>query len=92
MLDGFVAGDVIELDDTYGAIFADFLVEDLEDGSTAFLVRGANSDDAGNIVGIATIDEAADDQQSLFLLLPFALLPEDVQPQLLDNIMSWFGF
>ncbi|MCB8927309.1 MAG: hypothetical protein H6652_16960 [Ardenticatenaceae bacterium] len=92
LLDGFVAGDVIELDDTYGAIFADFLVEDLEDGSTAFLVRGANSDDAGNIVGIATIDEAADDQQSLFLLLPFALLPEDVQPQLLDNIMSWFGF
>lgn len=92
LLEGFAAGDVIELDDTYEVIFTDFLVEDLESGSTAFLVRGVNSDDAGNIMGMATIDETSDDQQSLFLLLPFAVLPEDVQPQLLDNIMTWFGF
>ncbi|MEZ4590019.1 MAG: hypothetical protein R3D55_02565 [Chloroflexota bacterium] len=92
LLDGFAAGDVIELDATYELIFANFLQEDLEPGSTAFLVRGVNSDDAGNIVGLASIDENNNDQQTIFLLLPLAILPEQVQGQLLDNMMAWLGF
>ncbi|WP_420627777.1 hypothetical protein [Candidatus Leptofilum sp.] len=92
LLAGFAAGDTITLDMTYEVIFADFFLEDLESGSVAFLLRGANSDDAGNLVGLATIDDLADDQQSMFLLMPFAVLPADVQGQLLENIMAWFGF
>ncbi|WP_420642275.1 hypothetical protein [Candidatus Leptofilum sp.] len=92
LLNGFAAGDTITLDATYDVIFTDFLLDDLEPGSIAFLLRGSNSDDAGNLVGLATIDDTANDQQSLFLLLPFAALPTDVQGQLLENIMVWFGF
>ncbi|MBK7895710.1 MAG: hypothetical protein IPJ90_12695 [Anaerolineaceae bacterium] len=92
LLDGFVAGEVIELDTTYELIFANFLQEDLEPGSTAFLLRGADSDDAGNIVGLATIDENNNDQQTIFLLIPLAALPEQVQGQLLNNMMTWLGF
>lgn len=52
----------------------------------------ANSDDSGNVVGLAAIDDTNDDQQTMFLLMPFAALPEQVQGQLLDNMMAWFGF
>jgi hypothetical protein len=92
LLEGFTAGDTIDLDGTYDVLFADFLVDDLEPGSTAFLLRGANSDDEGNVVGLASIDETNNNQQTLFLLLPFSVLPPDVQGQLLNNIMTWFGF
>jgi hypothetical protein len=92
LLAGFTAGDTLDLDAAYEVIFADFLVDDLEPGSTAFLLRGANSDDAGNVIGLASIDEANDDQKTVFLLLPFSVLPEEAQGQMLDNIMAWFGF
>ncbi|MCA9897018.1 MAG: hypothetical protein H6654_00410 [Ardenticatenaceae bacterium] len=92
LLEGFTAGEIIELGATYEVIFADFLVDDLEPGSIAFLLRGANSDDSGNVVGLAAIDDTNDDQQTMFLLMPFAALPEQVQGQLLDNMMAWFGF
>jgi hypothetical protein len=64
----------------------------LDPGSTAFLVRGPDSDDSGNVVGLATFDELNDDQQTIFLLMPFSLLPEDVQEPLLNNMLTWFGF
>ncbi len=92
LLEGFTAGVTIELDGPHEFIFADFLAEDLEPGSTAFLVRGPDSDDSGNIVGLASFDELNDDQQSIFLLMPFSLLPEDVQEPLLSNMLTWFGF
>ena len=92
LLDGFTAGDIIELDGPHDFIFADFLAEDLEPGSIAFLVRGANSEDSGNVVGLASFDELNNDQQSIFLLMPFSLLPEDVQEPLLNNMLTWFGF
>lgn len=92
LLEGFAAGDIIELDGPHDFIFADFLVEDLEPGSTAFLIRGPNSDDSDNVVGLASTDELGSDQQSIFLLMPFSLLPEDVQEPLLNNMLTWFGF
>lgn len=92
LLAGFAAGDTVELDEAHEFIFADFLAEDLDPGSTAFLLRGAASDDSGNVIGLAAIDEQNNDQQSIFLLMPFSLLPEDVQEPLLNNIMVWFGF
>ncbi|MAT98731.1 MAG: hypothetical protein CL608_16435 [Anaerolineaceae bacterium] len=92
LLEGFTAGVTIELDDPHDFIFADFLAEDLEPGSTAFLVRGPSSDDSGNVVGLASFDELNNDQQTIFLLMPFSLLPEDVQEPLLNNMLVWFGF
>lgn len=92
LLEGFAAGDVLTLDDAYEVVFADFLVEDLEPGSVAFLAQGPSSADAGNIVGLAATDEFNNDQQSVFLLMPFSVLPEDVQVQLLSNMMAWLGF
>ncbi len=92
LLDGFTAGVTIELDGPHDFVFADFLAEDLEPGSIAFLVRGPNSDDSGNIVGLASFDELNNDQQSIFLLMPFSLLPEELQEPLLTNMLTWFGF
>ncbi|MCC6606045.1 MAG: hypothetical protein IT327_22750 [Anaerolineae bacterium] len=92
LLEGFEAGDVLTLDDTYEVVFADFLVEDLEPGSVAFLLQGPTSADAGNIIGLAAIDDINNDQQSVFLLMPFSVLPEDVQAQLLSNMLAWLGF
>jgi len=92
LLDGFTAGDIIELDGPHDFIFADFLAEDLDPGSTAFLLRGPNSEDSSNVMGLASLDETNDDQQSIFLLMPFSLLPEDVQEPLLNNMLTWFGF
>ncbi|GJM39837.1 MAG: hypothetical protein DHS20C20_01190 [Ardenticatenaceae bacterium] len=91
LLAGFAAGETITLDASYDVIFADFLLEDLEPGSVAYLLRGANSDDAGNLVGFASIDSTNNDQLTMLLLMPFAALPADVQAQLLDNIMAWFN-
>jgi hypothetical protein len=92
LLEGFEAGDVLTLDDTYEVVFADFLVEDLEPGSVAFLLQGPTSADAGNIIGLAAIDDINNDQRSVFLLMPFSVLPEDVQAQLLSNMLAWLGF
>ncbi len=92
LLEGFTAGIAIELDGPHDFIFADFLAEDLDANSTAFLVRGPNSDDSGNVIGLASFDELNNDQQSIFLLMPFSLLPEDVQEPLLANMLTWFGF
>ena len=92
LLAGFAAGDTLELNDTYDMVFADFLVEDLEENSTAFLLRGANSDDSGNIIGLASTDEFNNDQLTILLLLPFSTLPEDSQAPLLNNMMAWLGF
>lgn len=90
LLDGFTAGVAIELDGPHDFIFADFLAEDLDPGTIAFLVRGANSDDSGNVVGLASFDELNNDQQTLFLLMPFSLLPEALQAPLLTNMLIWF--
>ncbi len=92
LLEGFAVGDVLTLDDTYEVVFADFLVEDLEPGSVAFLLQGPTSADAGNIIGLAAIDDINNDQRSVFLLMPFSVLPEDVQAQLLSNMLAWLGF
>ncbi len=92
LLEGFEAGDVLTLDDTYEVVFADFLVEDLEPGSIAFLLQGPTSADAGNIIGLAAIDDINNNQRSVFLLMPFSVLPEDVQAQLLTNMLAWLGF
>ncbi len=92
LLEGFTAGDVLTLSDTYDIVFADFLVADLEPGSVAFLLQGPESADSGNIVGLASTDEFNNDQQTILLLLPLSVLPEAAQTQLLTNMLAWLGF
>ena len=92
LLAGFAAGDTVALDDTYDVMFSDFLVEDLEPDATAFLLRGASSEESGHIVGLASIDELNNDQKTVMLLLPFSALPADVQEPLLTNLLTWLGF
>ena len=91
LLAGFTAGETLLLNDTYQVALADFLVEDLQDGATAFLLRGASSDDSGDIIGLASIDEFNAGQQTILLIFPYSALPEDAQVALLNNMMTWFG-
>ncbi|MCP4415721.1 MAG: hypothetical protein GY805_03805 [Chloroflexi bacterium] len=92
LLAGFAAGETLLLSETYQTVSAEFLVEDLQEGSTAFLLRGSGSDDSGHIIGMGSIDEFNADQQTIMLLFPFSALPEEAQATLLNNMMTWFGF
>ncbi len=90
LLDGLDSGDVIELEDTYEVGLSDLMVEDSDEGTTPFLLRGPGSEGSGEIVGLAGIDDFSA-QRSVLLLLPFVILPEDIQEILLTNIMTWFA-
>jgi predicted nucleic acid-binding Zn-ribbon protein len=92
LLAGFVAGETLLLDDTYQVVSAGFVLEDVQDGSIPFLLRGSGSEDSESIIGLASTDEFNFDQQTILLMLPFSVLPEDAQTTLLNNMMTWFSF
>ena len=92
LLAGFSEGEIIELDATYEVVSAGFLSADIEPGTIGFLLHGPNSDDAGDLAALASIDDTNNDQHTVIMLFPFAALPETVQGQLLENMMTWFGF
>lgn len=90
LLDGFTPGDIIVLDDSYEAVFSETIIEDPENGDIPLFARGPDSAQAGEIVGIASIDSFTE-QRSVILLLPFVVLPEEEQITLMDNLMAWFA-
>jgi len=92
LLADFAAGETLLLDDTYQVVSAGFILEDIQDDSTPFLLRGSGSEDSGNVIALASIDEFNADQQTILFMLPFSALPEDAQATLLNNMMTWFGF
>jgi hypothetical protein len=87
--DGFTDGEEIALDAEYEAALTDSTEAGADE--IAFLVRGPEADGAGEIVGLAATDPDLADQKTVILFLPFAGLPGNVQEQLLNNIMAWFG-
>lgn len=91
LLDGLVAGEIVELDQSYDAVLSDLLSENTEEGSVAFLLRGPNSEGSSNVVGLAAGENEVYNQKTLFLLAPFTGLPADIQETLLSNIVTWFG-
>jgi hypothetical protein len=90
LLDGLTVGEIFELDQTYDAVLSDVLSSDTEENSVAFFLRGPASEESGNVTGIA-IEEEFNEQRTIFLLVPFIALPDDVQELLLDNFINWFG-
>ena len=91
LLDGFSAGDVIELDATYDVVLFDDFAGDIEENDTILFVRGPGSEESGSIVGVATTEDEFNDTRAAFLLFPFTSVPEDVQEALLSNLIAWFG-
>jgi hypothetical protein len=85
---GLTPGDIFTLDQTYDAILSDLVGSVLDDDTPVIFLRGPESDAPGAIIGFA-VDEAAFDQRTVFLLFPFAALPQTVQPILLGNILAW---
>jgi hypothetical protein len=90
LLAGLEDGQIIELSQTYDAVISDFFIEDLEEGSIAFLLRGEESEGAGSVVGLAAPVDEFNNQNTVILLFPFVAMPTDIQAILLDNIMNWF--
>lgn len=88
LLDGLEEGQVITLDEAYEVGITDLLEAGLDENSTIFFLRGPDSEEAGDIVGLAVIDDFSG-QRSVLLLLPFTVLPQDIQETLLNNIMAW---
>lgn len=92
LTNGYESGDIITLDDPYEAALSDLLLDDAGNTDTPFMARGPDSDGAGNVLSIASIDEFNNDQQNIILLLPFAVLPEADQVLYFENMMAWFEF
>ncbi|MCB8982223.1 MAG: hypothetical protein H6659_00180 [Ardenticatenaceae bacterium] len=90
LIDGFTSGDVFSLDQSYDAILPDLVGGTFDEASTAFFLRGPDSDTPGAVAGFAVYDQEFD-QRTVFIMFPFVSLPEDVQATLLNNIVTWFG-
>ena len=91
LLDGLVAGEIVELDQSYDAVLSELLSENTEEGSVAFFLRGPNSEGSGYVVGLAAGENEFHNQKTVILLAPFVGLPADIQETLLGNIVMWFG-
>lgn len=89
LLDGFEAGQVIELDQVYETALSD-QPRDPTGLDITFLLRGPASEGAGNVIGLASSEPTLDNQRSALLLFPFTALPNDVQETLLFNLIRWF--
>ncbi len=88
LIDGLDVGQIISLDQSYEVVIVDEL--DLEPDASAILLRGPQSSNSGAVIALANIDDFSN-QRSIILLFPFVVLPPDIQPILLDNILTWFG-
>ncbi|MCA9936533.1 MAG: hypothetical protein KC415_21510, partial [Anaerolineales bacterium] len=91
LLDGFASGDVITLDQPYQTIASEFLGDDLTDEDIVMFNRGPESEQAGTIAAVATVDSLGTDQRAVVLLFPFTALPMAVQEPLLTNLINWFA-
>jgi len=89
LIDGLTSGDVFPLDQTYDAYLSDIIGDTFDDASTAFFLRGPDSDTPGAVAGFAVYDQEFE-QRTAFVMFPFVALPEDVQATLLGNIITWF--
>lgn len=87
---GFTPGEVFPLDQSYDAILSDLLGGTFDDESPAIFLRGPESDTPQAVVGFAALDDRSE-PRTVFLLFPFAALPEAVQSRLLNNILVWLG-
>ncbi|KAA3658133.1 MAG: hypothetical protein DWQ04_26060 [Chloroflexi bacterium] len=90
LLENLTDGQIIDLQQTYDVVLSDFFIEDLEEGSIAFLLRGEDSEGAGSVVGLAAPADTYNNQNAVILLFPFVAMPTDMQTILVDNIMNWF--
>jgi hypothetical protein len=88
LLDGLEQGQIITLDQSYDTVLSEEL--ELEPGAFSVLVRGPQSSGTGAFVGLANISDF-DSQRTVILLLPFVVMPDEIQSILLDNFMAWFG-
>lgn len=88
LLTGFEEGEVIEMETSFtgGVLYAD----DAGDDDIMYLLRGPESENAGEILGSAYADTESE-ARLLFLAVPLQALPADVQTELLSNIMAWLS-
>jgi len=86
---GFEDGEVIPLDDVYEVALSE--ITDSVTGEVIFLVRAPGETGEGAAVGVAGIENNAQEQRSMFLFAPLAAMPSEARQQLLDNVMAWFG-
>mgnify|MGYP001182281104 FL=1 len=90
LIDGLDLGDVFALDQEYDAALSDLIGGTSDDASTAFFLRGPDSDTPEAIASFAVYDEEFG-QRTVFMMVPFVGLPIEGQATLLDNIVTWFG-
>lgn len=83
-------GEVLPLDQTYDTMISDVSIGQLDDDTLPMFLRGPESDTPEALAGFAVLDETIN-QRLVFLLFPFAGLPAEVQPIILNNIIAWLG-
>ena len=87
--DGFGAGDLLELDNTYEAAISDN--NEPAANEVVFLARAPEEEGEGAVVGLAAAASNPAEPQTLILFVPFVALPAEARAQLLANMMAWFG-
>jgi len=90
LLDGLTSGEVFALDQTYDAVLSDLIGDTFDAASTAFFLRGPDSDTPAAVAGFA-VNDTEFNQRTVFIMFPFVALPIEVQATLLPNIITWFG-
>lgn len=90
LTNGFDTGDVFALDQSYDAIQSDLFGDTFDAASTAFFLRGPDSESPGAIAAFAVYDPDFN-QRTVFVMFPYVGLPIEVQSTLLTNILAWFG-
>lgn len=91
LLTSFNEGDTFLIDPPVDALVV--AAEDLElseNDSTPLFLRGDASEEAGALTAVAIIDELADNNKLVLMMLPFVSLPTAVQADMLDNFMAWY--
>lgn len=91
LLEGLTSGDTYQLDEPYQTAVADSYLDTSDPSTTTFFLRGPESDNDGNVSAFAVSDEDLA-QKTVFLMLPFSALPDDIEPILMENILNWFAF
>ncbi len=89
LLENFDSGDVLELDSAFQTAIADAYVDDFDPTTTAFFLRGPNSEDEDTIAAFAVKDEEFN-QKTIFIMFPYSSLPDEIEPILLENMLNWF--
>lgn len=92
MTDGLPVGEMVTLNSTVVSLSSEATSEDSEDDFFPMMTNPASAFDDTELVAFAATDSFGEfEQSSVVILFPFNALPDEIQAQILENAIAWFG-